>query len=65
MVYTMVMIGGVARMSRPTFVNTRVDRKVNRYVHVSRDIERTMVKARPQWAPGMLIARAPAQLVFP
>lgn len=66
-IYTMVMIGGKARMSRPSSVlyplPTRVDRKVNRYAHV-RDMERTAVK-HDAWKPGFVIARPVARLVFP
>ena len=46
--YKMVMLGGVARMSRPSNVvyplpSVRCDRKVCTFVHV-RDVERTVVK---------------------
>lgn len=48
MTYRMVMIGGVARLSRPSHVlyplpSVRADRKVSRYAHV-RDVEPTMIK---------------------
>lgn len=66
-IYNMVMIGGKARMSRPSSVlyplPTRAER-LNRYAHVRTDNERTMVKA-DAWKPGALIARPTARLVFP
>jgi hypothetical protein len=68
--YNMVMIGGKARMSRPSNVlyplpSTRCDRKVNAgHVHVA-GIERT-VYARPasmEWKPGTMLARTIPTLV--
>lgn len=72
MTYRMIMIGGKARMSRPSSVlyplpSVRVDRKVNAgYVHV-RDVAPTAIVRAPsrEWAPGMILPRTMGKLVFP
>lgn len=66
--YTMVIIGGKARMSRPSNVlyplpSVRCDRKAHAHVNV-REPSATAILPR-EWKPGLIIARPMRSLVFP